>query len=362
MTALEQYLEKRGADAGGMVRKAFKSPGSWDKSARSAMFVMTTEEEDRYRDIVRIAGMDLDAFLANPVVLPFHNSRTMPVGQWEDVTKIDKGRPKRIEGRAVFPAEGEMAMADEVAKGIQLGLLRGASIGFMPRQVEDRYEDNGDRKRWLGWDIVESELFECSIVAVPANPRTLVRDLGGDEAQARRVLEETLDIWHRSYDTIFGRSAYEEALKRLGPNRTLSAPVAPPPEDMDEKIAAALASIMSMTEDELHKIADDKVKLEAALTERRADAGREAAAKAEPEVMGEKAPPPRKRTIVEIIRSLAASGGTIAERVKPLVKEQPPEQPAKPAKPAKPLMVKGSRANATARLLALKADVTDLID
>lgn len=332
--SVDRFLEARGADSDGIVRKAFRAPGSWDKGTRSARFVMTTEEEDRYGDIVRIAGVDLDAFLANPVVLPFHSSRSMPVGTWEDVEKVDRGRPKRIEGRAVFPPEGEMAMADEIAKGIQLGLLRGASIGFMPLNLELRMEE--ETKRLLGYDILESELFECSIVAVPANPRTLVRDLGGDEAVAKRILEETLDTWLRHYDAIAGREAYEEALQRIGPARTISAP-SPAGERDVEAARKGFSDAAEIGVEDVPGIVDE--------------AARDAVEKAlaEQDIPDER--PARDGWFREMIAGILAAGFKDAprkERVEPRVAPEP-----------ETTTVPGSRQRAAAAIMRLKtaADV-----
>lgn len=337
--SVDQFLEARGADSDGIVRKAFRAPGSWDRASRSARFVMTTEEEDRYGDIVRIAGVDLDAFLANPVVLPFHSSRSMPVGTWEDVEKVDRGRPKRIEGRAVFPPEGEMAMADEIAKGVQLGLLRGASIGFMPKNLEIRMED--ETKRFLGYDILESELFECSIVAVPANPRTLVRDLGGDEAVAKRILEETLDTWLRHYDAIAGREAYEEALARLGPARTISAPTSERKDaeaawkDFSAAAERAIADQIGIEDapgivDEVALAAVEKALSEQGIPEER---------------------PARDGWFREVLAKIFASdvkGSARKTRFEPTVDAK-----------GEPAIVPGSRQRALAALVRLKAEVDD---
>lgn len=181
-----------------IVVKGFRSPKSWNESDRSAVFTMTSETEDRYGDIVVQSGLNTDRFMENPVGLLFHNSRTWPCGNWSNVTKLLNGRPKRTEGTLAFLPEGTDEDADRAARHVAAGVLRTVSIGFAPdwEQVEFILDDDGD---WTGgFRFNTSELLECSLVPIPAQPDALVKDAGGDLKLARDLIEDVLDNYVRS--------------------------------------------------------------------------------------------------------------------------------------------------------------------
>ena len=97
----DEFVAKRKdhtIEVGGKVGvvKAAKSPPSWDPARRAARFVMTTEQKDRYGDIVRTKGLHTEEFLKNPVGLLFHNSRTWPVATWENLEVRTLTRPPRL--------------------------------------------------------------------------------------------------------------------------------------------------------------------------------------------------------------------------------------------------------------------------
>lgn len=207
--ANEQVRETK---AGFTLMKAAKAPPTWDKTERSARFVMTSQAQDRYGDIVVTDGVDTTEFEQNPVGLLFHNSRTWPVGTWANMEKMLRGRPPRLEGDLIMlPAGGPVPEVDQAAWMIENGGIRACSIGFMPNwdEVEGVLDDEG---KWMGMRFVQSTLLECSICAIPANPQALVKAVGEDFRMARELLEDVLDNWARTPEgVIVPRKAYEEA-------------------------------------------------------------------------------------------------------------------------------------------------------
>lgn len=178
--------------------KGFKAPPSYNAEKRSARFIMTSETVDRYGDIVAQAGMDITRFMENPQGLLFHNSRSWPCGTWSDVTKILNGRPKRTEGVLNFLPEGTDDDADRAVRHVAVGSIRTVSIGFAPDwdEIEMILDDEGE---WVtGWKYNKSELLECSLVPIPAQPDALVKDAGGDFQLARDLIEEVLDTYTRT--------------------------------------------------------------------------------------------------------------------------------------------------------------------
>ncbi|TJW14450.1 MAG: hypothetical protein E5W82_10770 [Mesorhizobium sp.] len=188
----------RDSDRGLVMVKGFKSPPSWNKETRSARFIMTSESVDRYRDIVVQSGLDIERFMENPQGLLFHNSRSWPCGLWSDVTKILGGRPKRTEGNLDFLPEGTDEDADRAARHVAAGSLRTVSIGFKPNweDIDFILDDDDD---WTGgFRYNSSELLECSLVPIPAQPDALVKDAGGDLTLARSLIEEILDTYAKT--------------------------------------------------------------------------------------------------------------------------------------------------------------------
>lgn len=211
--SLDEILEKRSGSIvstarGNAVMKTFKQPPSWDDDARTARFVMSGQATDRMGDVIRTNGIDTDDFEKNPVLLLFHNSRSWPVGNWSDLQKVAGSKP-RLEGTANFLEAGLLDEADKAATLVGAGILRACSIGFIPKDAEWIYDEDG--RNTYGIDFKEVELIECSIVPVPAHPAALVKHAGGDMSLCKDFLEEVLDQYAKTPDgLIVPRSEYEK--------------------------------------------------------------------------------------------------------------------------------------------------------
>ena len=133
--------------------------------------MITAEVRDRDGDIVRAAGVHLDNFRNNPVVLFAHNDHDLPVARsLEERVLPGKG----IVARFQFPPPGTSARADEIHRLWAAGYLNAVSIRFMPIKYEDlETEDEQDEYRGAGKDFQEWELIEYSIVPLPANQDAL---------------------------------------------------------------------------------------------------------------------------------------------------------------------------------------------
>lgn len=227
--SIDEFLtHRKGAiDAIGHVQKgiivpepedldeAAKASRKFDPKSRSARFIMSTETPDRDEDIIRQAGWVLDNFLKNPVAPLFHVMRSWPVGSWKDVETNLGGRPKRLEGTFVaLPEGGPVPEVDQAAWMLENGGLRAVSVGFMPLELEYRDPEQG----WFsGFDIVAAELYECSLVTVPANPEALIKNAGGDMRLAKELVEHVLDVYAVDPRTgsLIDRKALEEEYKKF---------------------------------------------------------------------------------------------------------------------------------------------------
>lgn len=243
LVSVDEFIaSQKGAVKDGMVLKAFKSPSSWDPASRTARFTLSAQVEDRDRDVIYQEGLSTEAFERNPVALMFHNGRSWPIGQWSDVTKNLTGRPKRTEATLNLMAEGEEPDADRAARHIAAGTLRTCSIGFIPIDVRRREipEDKRDTYWYPGYEIIEAELVEASIVPVPSLREALVKAAGaqGDDdfIAAREVIEQVLDTWARHPETglMIPRAEFETAWKSATGNRTVVTKETPEPVEVAE--------------------------------------------------------------------------------------------------------------------------------
>jgi hypothetical protein len=153
---------------------------------RSGRFVASTNREDRYGDIIE-QSWDLSDFWNNPVFLWGHQSWQTPIG-WvrEFAPNYDA---TATSARVEFLPEGLDPFVDKLFRLTRLKALRAVSVGFIPMEVEERYDDD---HYWLGYRFLRSQLIELSLVTVPANPDAvqLARSVDPHPAFLRRVFPE----------------------------------------------------------------------------------------------------------------------------------------------------------------------------
>ena len=214
---------KHATNDDGVIFKASVGPRSWDKESRSAIFIMSVETEDSYHDVVMQDGIDLSRFEKNPIAFFNHMSQDTPIGTWGDIKTV-RSSPKRTEGRMSFVEDGIDGMADKVARHVAGGSIKAASIGFRSKKAEKILDDEGN---WVsyGYKFNEIELYECSVVTVPAVREALVKGNGNiKEFMSPEVIEEFLEHLkaNPAIAQMVERSVYEDALKEATGNKTIS--------------------------------------------------------------------------------------------------------------------------------------------
>lgn len=127
-------------------------------------YVMSDETVDRVGDVIEAAGWNLREFKKNPIALFAHSSRDI-VGQWEHV-RIEG---KRLIGRLKMAAAGTSPLVDTLRSLIEQRILKAVSVGFEPQEAVPIHADRpyGPQR------FKKQTLFECSLVAIPANPNAL---------------------------------------------------------------------------------------------------------------------------------------------------------------------------------------------
>lgn len=207
LVSIDEYLSSRQNEVkstgrGDAVTKAGRAT-SYDAKERRARFIMSAEVEDRDKDIVVQEGIDLTEFSKLPVAFFAHGrgqELMWPVGTWKDVEKLLGGRPKRLEGTLQLMEEGEERMADRLARHLKAGTVGAASIGFIPKTVKKRDTPQpAEGYMYTGYEILESELVECSAVPIPANPAAVMRSVA-QGALPSELVEEMLDSWEEMFE------------------------------------------------------------------------------------------------------------------------------------------------------------------
>lgn len=213
----------RDTSGGTSILKAAKAPASWNDTQRSARFVMTTEQVDRYGDIVVTAGGDLTEFNRNPVGLLFHNSRTWPVARWANIEVLSRTRPPRMEGDfVVLPSGGPVKEVDQAAWMIANGGITACSIGFNPNWDEVEMILDEEQEWFTGFKFNAWELLECSVCPIPANAGALVKSAQGDFNMAQELLEDVLDNWVKTPEgLLLSRSDFEATHKGISNARSI---------------------------------------------------------------------------------------------------------------------------------------------
>lgn len=255
--SIDEFFSKRKLSAqDGILYRAAKIPKSFNSESRSARVVMTDETVDSYGDIIKAGGADMDRFSSNPIALLNHRS-DMIIGTWGDVEK----RRKSIEGTVTIAAEGTAPHIDMCFNLMSQGILRAASVGLIPTKVERRLDDDGE-PMW-SYIIHEWELFECSIVAIPANPSALAKSIKDGNTLARDLLEEVLDTYIKTpAGVIVPREEYEDAHRDAGGNKTS---VITTKIELDDGASAELKNFVERVEAAVEKIAgSDKIAIDEA--------------------------------------------------------------------------------------------------
>ena len=148
-------------------------------SDRLVEFIISTEDNDRYGDIVQSDGWELNNYKANPTVLFGHQSWSPPIGRAVDIS-IEK---KKLRAVAEFMDNDvdTSGFSDMIYRMVTRGFLKATSVGFLPMEYEwmsdPVFNDDGEEvgQTFTGIKFTRQELLEFSVVPVPANPFALVQ-------------------------------------------------------------------------------------------------------------------------------------------------------------------------------------------
>jgi uncharacterized protein len=139
-----------------------------DSEPRQIRFTISNESIDSDGDVISSKGWDLAQFKRNNIVLWQHDRNALPVGKVVDIGVEGNALKATVE----FPEATINDHADKVFQLLKQGYLSACSVGFMPTDytISDRVTKSGRP----GLDIAKAQLYELSIVTLPANFDALV--------------------------------------------------------------------------------------------------------------------------------------------------------------------------------------------
>lgn len=148
---------------------------SYDDDQRVITGMATTPEPDRYGDIVEPLG----AKFAAELPLLWQHRHDSPVG----IVKFGKPTAKGIPFTASIvriETDGELKkLVDMAWQSVKEKLVRGVSIGF--RALEYSFMDSG------GVRFSECEIYELSLVTIPANAEATIQTIKAMDAAPGRT-------------------------------------------------------------------------------------------------------------------------------------------------------------------------------
>jgi HK97 family phage prohead protease len=127
--------------------------------------VLSDESVDRLGDVIMSDGWQLDDFKKNPIALWGHDAHEPPLGTWQNL-RVEQ---KQLVGDLQLAPKGTSDRIDEIARLVEVGIIRAASVGF--RAIERKPRLVGEKQ--VGEIYVKHALVETSLCAIPANPNAL---------------------------------------------------------------------------------------------------------------------------------------------------------------------------------------------
>jgi HK97 family phage prohead protease len=136
----------------------------------------TTPEVDRVGDIVEPLGLKFK----NPLPLLWQHQHDAPVG----TVKFERPTADGVTFEASLPKIEEPGTLrdriEEAWQSVKAKLVRGVSIGFAP--LEYAFMDGG------GMRFIEAEVYELSLVTIPANASATIQSIKSYDIATRAAL------------------------------------------------------------------------------------------------------------------------------------------------------------------------------
>lgn len=202
MTIIRKFIPAASADLPAIGTEAFKAD-----NVRRVALRCSSANIDRSGEIVEQSGIDLSAYRRNPVVL-WQHSHSSPIARAVNVAV----RSGNLECEVEFPPAGTSPLADQIYALIRADVVKGVSIGF--KSIASIPLDKGNPVKGPQ-RYTKSELWEISIVTVPANPDAAVtwKYADGNAAARRKAEVSAMKAKHSQDDARARRQRQIDVLK-----------------------------------------------------------------------------------------------------------------------------------------------------
>ena len=144
---------------------------------------MSTSEPNRNGRMV-VSNFVAEYYKENPVLLDSHKYDSIEhiVGRVENL-RTNNGN---LEGDLLFNDQLKGRMAEEMVKN---GFLQAVSIGYLPLEFEEKELESGETVTL----ITKAELLELSMVSVPSNRKTLIKQVESMDEKETEQIKDKLD-------------------------------------------------------------------------------------------------------------------------------------------------------------------------
>jgi HK97 family phage prohead protease len=148
-----------------MQQKAFSAIviKAVDEELREFSGMATTPAADRVNDVIEPSGLTFPP----EVPLLLNHKHDQPVGTVRFGQRTANGLPFRAKIPKIKEAGTAKDRTDEAWHSVKHGLIKGVSIGFMPKE----YEPTKDGK---GVHYKKAAIHELSLTAIPCNPEAMI--------------------------------------------------------------------------------------------------------------------------------------------------------------------------------------------
>ncbi len=196
----ELYLCKSGPFSGGLGIDLLSEP-SIDQSAMTVRMPISTQQLDRVNHVVVQAGMRLDEYKDNPVVLFGHGCEgiTFPVARSESPNGILSIVTEGETTYATAYHSAKQELSTQIFGLVVDKFLRAASVGITPLVVSKGYTSRSDEVLF----IEECVLTEWSYVTVPCNPGAVL------SFNNSNLVKEFLSLQRQSASRILNRGTID---------------------------------------------------------------------------------------------------------------------------------------------------------
>ena len=181
------------------------------------LFEVSNNSVDRAGDSIDPNGIDTAEVARNPVVLNGHDSSVLPIAS----SSVPWVSGSSLMAVAKFPQPGVSPASDQVAAAIRAGLVKGASIGFIPV----KWSFSKDPRRPMGINFASVRMLEYSCCSIPCNPGCLLigpvsaKSIDQHVGAARQAQARALTLQARSASKQTSRSAPLSREQRLAEAR-----------------------------------------------------------------------------------------------------------------------------------------------